>query len=101
MTHGSRVRRVAARIGSAEFFEPLTLILPESGWPPWTRILSIPSEEEPCHTGIILSRRNVVVIVLGQKSAERLDLADSELEREHSARFQMRRRSRDQPANDF
>jgi hypothetical protein len=32
--HGSRVSKVAARMGSEEFFEPLTLIEPESGWPP-------------------------------------------------------------------
>jgi hypothetical protein len=31
MTHGSRVSKVAAMIGRAEFFEPLILIEPESG----------------------------------------------------------------------
>ncbi len=46
MMHGSRVSKVAARIGSAEFFEPLILIEPESGWPPWMRILSISDKEE-------------------------------------------------------
>ena len=33
-THGSRVSKVAAMIGSAEFFDPLILIEPESGCPP-------------------------------------------------------------------
>jgi hypothetical protein len=32
--HGSRVSKVAATIGRAEFFEPLILIEPESGRPP-------------------------------------------------------------------
>ena len=43
---GSGVSNVAARIGRAEFFDPLILIEPESGWPPWMRILSIPGKEE-------------------------------------------------------
>ena len=68
MVHGSRVSSVAARIGRAEFFEPLILIEPESGWPPWMRILSMPREEEACHTGKVLSRRNIMISVLGQKS---------------------------------
>jgi hypothetical protein len=34
MVHCSRVRRVAARMGSEAFFEPLMLTLPERGLPP-------------------------------------------------------------------
>jgi hypothetical protein len=34
MMHSSRVSKVAARIGKAEFFDPLILIEPDSGREP-------------------------------------------------------------------
>jgi hypothetical protein len=34
MMQGSRVSNVAAKIGRAEFFDPLILIEPLSEWPP-------------------------------------------------------------------
>src|SRR6266480_5021650 len=84
--HGSGVSNVAARIGSEEFFEPLTLIEPESGWPPWTRILSIPGKKEPCHAVIIVLRTNVAVIFFRQGRKKGLALAESYFQRQRSSR---------------
>ena len=39
---------------------------PESRRPPWTRILSIPREQETYHTRVILFRQNVAIIFLRQ-----------------------------------
>ena len=41
MTHSSRVSRVAARMGSEAFFDPLTFRLPLSWAPPWTTNFSM------------------------------------------------------------
>src|SRR6266853_3564164 len=94
--HGSRVSNVAARIGSDEFFEPLTLMEPESRRPPWTRILSIPREQETYHTRVILLRPNVAIIFLRQRCHKSLALADPDLHRQYSARPKPQRRLRNQ-----
>src|SRR6266436_8454273 len=96
MMHGSRVSNVAARIGSEEFFEPLTLMKPESRRPPWTRILSIPREQKTYHTRVILFPQNVAIIFLRQHCHKRLALADPDLQRQHSVRPKPRRRLRNQ-----
>src|SRR5207248_8982660 len=96
MTHGSRVSNVAARIGSEEFFEPLTLMEPESRRPPWIRILSILREQETYHTRVILFRPNVAIIFLRQRCHKRLTLADPDLHRQHSAGPKPWRRVRNQ-----
>src|SRR5205085_1715322 len=96
MMHGSRVSNVAARIGRAEFFDPLILIEPESEWPPWIRILSISPKEESCHTAIIAYDSDVVIIFSGKEHTEILGLADPDFEREHSAGTQVRTRDADQ-----
>src|SRR5437773_10730556 len=92
MTHGSRVSNVTARIGSEEFFEPLTFMEPESRRPPWIRILSIPREQETYHTRVILFGPNVAIIFLRQRRRKHLAFADPDLHRQYSARPKPRRR---------
>src|SRR5215468_967990 len=84
MTQGSRVSSVAARIGSEEFFEPLTFIEPESGCPPCTRILSIPGKNEPSDAVIIVPRANVAVFFFRQSRKKSLTLPESYFQSQHS-----------------
>ncbi len=54
MTHLSFVRSVAAKIGKAEFFDPLILTDPFKGCPPRMTILSIPCDQQPLDSLVIL-----------------------------------------------
>src|SRR5215472_9199781 len=90
MTQGSLVSSVAASIGNEEFFDPLTLIDPESGWPPWMRILSIPGKKEPCHAVIIVFRMNVAVIFFRQGRKKLLALAQPYFQGQHSTGLESR-----------
>src|SRR5262245_41436282 len=79
-------------MGNEEFFEPLTLMEPESRRPPWTRILSIPREQETYHTRVILFSQNVSIILIRQRPHKRLALTDSDLQRQYSTGPKPRRR---------
>src|SRR3982074_829237 len=59
MAQGSLVSKVAARMGKAEFFDPLILTVPAKARPPCTMILSIPSGHEAPHSLVIVFYRNV------------------------------------------
>src|SRR6266853_2599087 len=87
ITHGSLVSSVAARIGRAEFFEPLILTVPASELPPWTRILSIGCEDESVMTLVVAEHANVLIIVRRQQRAQRLRLIVPDLEREPAAQM--------------
>ena len=71
IVQGSRVSNVAARIGKAEFFEPLILTDPEREFPPWTIILSIPCDENALDSLVILPETNVAIIRLRQNVSHR------------------------------
>src|SRR4030095_5766794 len=69
---------------------------PESRRPPWTRILSIPREQETYHTRVIFFGPNVAIIFLGQRRHNWLALTAPDLPRQYAARSKPRRGLRDQ-----
>src|SRR5438270_12297101 len=101
MVQGSRVNRVAARIGKAEFFEPLILIEPARAFPPCSRILSIPGEQKTRYTCIIVFRLNVAVILLPQKFGQAVGLSNPSFERDQPAGARLSRCRFEQLANEF
>src|SRR5262245_23132684 len=87
MTHGSLVRRAAAMIGSAEFFEPETRMVPFSFLPPCTKILSINRENEALPTLVIGRDFNVLKIPHAKQIARRVALAVSDFKRQASPQY--------------
>src|SRR5215210_3422117 len=89
MTHSSFVSSVAARIGSAEFFEPLMLTEPESVRPPCTRILSISCENESVYTLIVLLALDFFIPEFAQVLTDCLGLLQADLQCDGTAGSQM------------
>src|SRR4051794_39817729 len=85
MTHCSLVSSVAARIGRAEFLEPLILTEPESLWPPCTRILSISCENESVAPYVIRVCADVVIILSLQFGRDDFRLVKPDFQRQQAA----------------
>src|SRR5215210_8366626 len=89
MTHSSLVSNVAARIGSAEFFEPLIFTEPERDRPPCTNILSINCENESVYTLIVLLALNFSVPERAEVLTQRLGLIRANFQRDRATGNQM------------
>src|SRR5580700_4648458 len=100
MTHGSLVSKVAARMGSAEFLEPLILTVPANVWPPCTIILSIPCAHKAFLPLVIVLNRNVAIFLLLTQLCYLGTLRDPDLKQNVRTRIQKWRRLRDQPTDD-
>src|SRR5437870_2737169 len=101
MMHWSLVNNVAARIGKAEFLEPLMRTDPFKVVPPWTMILSIDCENEAFNSLIIRMHDDVPIIVCRQQAGDFRCLVDADFQGQEASGPQARRGLSNQTCDDL